>query len=508
MTDTRTTADTLALMRGAQPATDLMKAWLQPGSAISGINNYDLEGPAKSLVPVETPLFNRIPIVGANGGIQANWRAVTGINTNALSPGLSESNRGGGVVTSTADYLAIYRSFGLDDSVSEEAEWASMGFDPDLLALAQRNLTWALKIAMEKVYLGGQGTFVLGQTPRPTLADVGTGGTLAFNATYSVIAVGLTLDGYLRGSVAGGVGGLVSRTNLDNSTDQYGGGSAQPSQNRTVATANDANNTHSITATATVQPGAVAIAWFWGPAGAEVLGAITTINSMVITGNAAGTQTAASLNATDYSQNALICDGLIAQINKAGMNGYAVSQATGTAGAGTPLTADGEGGIVEIDTDLKYFYDNFRASPSRIMVSSQEQTNISKKIAAGPGSGTSNLRFVRDSGPNGQLVGAVIARAYLNRFTAGLSGGPSSGREIPIELHPNLPPGTLLYETNELPYPASNVGNVLQFRARKNFYATLWPRVKRRWEYGVYLNGVLQNYFIPMFGMRSNIGNG
>ena len=30
----------------------------------------------------------------------------------------------------------------------------------------------------------------------------------------------------------------------------------------------------------------------------------------------------------------------------------------------------------------------------------------------------------------------------------------------------------------------------------------------RRYEYGVYFDGVLQNYFPPAFGMITNIGNG
>ena len=68
----------------------------------------------------------------------------------------------------------------------------------------------------------------------------------------------------------GGVQGQVSRTNMDNSTSQYGGGTAQVSQNRTVTTANDANNTHSITTSIAGVPGAVAYAWFWGAAGQEV----------------------------------------------------------------------------------------------------------------------------------------------------------------------------------------------------------------------------------------------
>lgn len=503
------TQDTLDLMRGVitggAPG-DMIKAWLQPTGNTVGLQNYDLEKPALSLVPVETPLFNATPIVGANGGIQANWHAITGINTGALSGGLSEGNRGGVIGTSTADYFAKYASFGFDDFITEEAEWAAEDY-MDLLGRGQTNLMWATKLYMEKVYLGGQATYGLAQTPRPTIADVGVGGALAPNTTYSVICAALTLEGNAAASVANGVRGLISRTNADGTTDTYGGGTAQLSLNRTVATANDANNTHSLTATVAAVPGAVSYAWFWGAVGAEVLGAITTINSLVITANATGTQTAASLGAADNSQNSLICDGLIAQIAKPGFGGYVATQATGTAGTGTPLTGDGEGGIVEIDTALQYFYDAYRMSPSRIFVSSQEQKNISKKIAQGPGTGTSNLRFTRDA-TGGQLIGATIARAYLNRFTAGLQSGNNAGTEIPIELHPNLPPGTLMFDTDRVPYPLSGVNNVKQFRARKNFYATLWPRVKRRWEYGVYLNGVFQNYFIPGFGMIQNIGNG
>jgi hypothetical protein len=520
--DSRVTEDTLNLLRGRIDSTsDMIKAWFVPGGPTTGIQNYDLEGPALSLVPVETPLVNMVPVVGGNGGIQANWHAVTGFNTSLINPGLGDGQRGGVTTDTTADYFAKYCSFGLDSFVTEQAEWAAENY-MDLVSLAQRNLLWSTKIALEKIYLGGLGTYGLGQANRPTVADIGTGGKLSPNTTYSVIVAALTLDGWLTAAVATGVRGLVSRTNADNSTITYGGGTSQLSANRTVTTANDGNTTHALSASWAAVTGAVAYAVFWGAAGAEILGAIlpspaatqsgqnwssAAVNSLLITGTATGTQTAASLGATDYSQNSTICDGLLSMVAKTGMNGYIATQATGTAGTGTPLTADGDGGIVEIDTDLKYFYDNFRISPSRIWVSSQELLNIGKKIAQGPGSGSSNLRFVRDAS-NGQLVGAVIARAYLNKFTKGITGAAADGQEIPINLHPNLPPGTMLYATEQIPYPQSGVNNVMQFRAQKGWRATLWPKVTRRWEFGVYIDGVLQNYFIPAFGLRTNIANG
>jgi hypothetical protein len=150
----------------------------------------------------------------------------------------------------------------------------------------------------------------LGTTPLPTLAFLPTGGTLAAQ-TWSVICAALTLDGLMNGSIAGGVQGQITRTNADLSVDTFGGGVAKKSANATVVTT---GATGSITASVTPVAGAMGYAWFWGAAGSEVLGAITTINSVVITANASGTQTAASLGVNDNSTNALAFDGLIYQV--------------------------------------------------------------------------------------------------------------------------------------------------------------------------------------------------
>src|SRR5215831_4383893 len=80
---------------GNSPQAELRKAFLQPTGAATGLQVYDLEAPAKLLYPVLTPLRNKIPRVGGGRGIQANWRAITGINTNKISAGLGQGNRGG-----------------------------------------------------------------------------------------------------------------------------------------------------------------------------------------------------------------------------------------------------------------------------------------------------------------------------------------------------------------------------------------------------------------------------
>src|SRR5262249_59986393 len=153
-----------------------------------------------------------------------------------------------------------------------------------------------------------------GPAAPPTLSDVSTGGALGPNLAQSVICVALSFEGFVNASVAAGIPTSVSRANADGTTDNYGGGSARKSVNATITTANDGNSTHSLRASVAAVNGAVAYAWYWGAAGSELLGAITTINSALITAAATGTQTAASLPAADNSQNNLVFDGLLTHI--------------------------------------------------------------------------------------------------------------------------------------------------------------------------------------------------
>lgn len=467
----------------------------QSTSATSGLTFYDLEGGAKILYPVLTPLRNMIPRISGKGGIQANWRAVTAVNIAGLRMGVSAGNRGGVNAVQTADYIATYKGIGIETSVDFEAQYAAQGFD-DVRRIAGLTGLQSLMLGEEALILGGNGSTALGVTPTPTVVGSQTGGSLAA-ATYSVICVALTLDGMLNGSIVGGVQGQIARTNADGSTDTFGGGSAQQSASATATIASGA--TGSLTASVSPLRGAMAYAWFWGAVGSETLGAITTINSIAITAAPTGTQTAASLGAVDNSVNALVFDGLITQAVQSGSGSYIYTMPSGSAGIGTPFTADGSGGIVEIDTVLKYMWDNFRLSPDTVWVNSQEALNISRKILSG--SATAAQRFVFESQQDA-LGGGVMVRTYLNRFSM------AGGSVVDVKVHPNMPAGTVLFTTRTLPYPLSNVGNVFQIRARQDYYQIDWPLRSRRYEYGVYSDEVLQHYFPPSMAIITNIGNG
>jgi hypothetical protein len=488
------TADTLALTREAManplPFGSLAKSFVQSTNPISGLTWYDLEKPAKELYPVITPLRNSIPRVSAAGGIQANWRAITGVNIGNSTFGVSEGNRGPVMATSTMDYDAAYRGYGFDDYATFEATYAAEGFD-DLRALTMQGLIKALMIQEEKIVIGANSSVALGTTPTPTLTETTTGGTIAA-ATQSVICVALSYEGYLASSVANGLPLSQTRTLADGTTEQVNQGTAQKSANATLAT-----TTGTSTVTAQIAPvnGAFGYAWFLGAAGSEKLAAISTTAQVTLAAPAAsGAQLASAGFGADYSRNQLIFDGLLSQIVKPGSGAYNSALANGAT-----LTADGSGGVIEIDAALQAFWDNYRLAPDTIWVSSQEQRNITKKVLTG--GDFAAQRFIVNV-EQGNIKGGDLVTSYLNKYSM------DGAQALPVRLHPNMPAGTILFTTREIPYPLSNVSNVLQMRMRQDFFAIEWPRRTRRYEYGIYADGVLQNYFPPAFGVITNITNG
>lgn len=461
----------------------------QSGSATSGLTAYDLEAPAKLFYPVLTPLRNMIPRVSGKGGIQANWRAITNVNTANLDAGVSEGNRNALLDVSQADYAAAYKGIGFESNATFEAQYAGEGFDDVRKRAAQTGLH-SLMLAEEKLLLAGNGSLALGTTPTPSLTAATTGGALAA-ATYNVFCVALTFQGYNRSTVAGGITATYNRTNADSSVDAVKGGVAQKSAAASVAVGG--SGAGKITATVTPVRGATAYAWYWGLSGSELLGAITTVPAYVVTATATGTQNISVLPSADNSANSLHFDGLITQALKAGSGAYWADL------LGATLTSDGDGGIVEIDALLKDRWDNYRLNPDTLWVNSQQAKDITTKVLQGTTNGA--LRFNVDI-KQGMIAGGTLVTSYLNKY------GQDGVTEVKIRQHPNMAPGTILSTQSSIPYPLADVSNVFQVRTRQDYYQIEWPLRSRKYEYGVYADEVLQCYFPPSLGVISGIGAG
>ena len=152
---------------GGFPGSPMTKSTFTEGmSQTSGLTFYDLELGAKFIYPVLTPLRNAIPRVSGKGGLAANWRSITAINTLGLRFGVSAANRGGVLAVATQDYSAAYKGLGVETSVDFEAQYAGQGFD-DVRAIAAKTGLESLMLGEEAMILGGCASSPLGVTPTP-----------------------------------------------------------------------------------------------------------------------------------------------------------------------------------------------------------------------------------------------------------------------------------------------------------------------------------------------------
>jgi hypothetical protein len=471
-------------------------------STATGLVAYDLQAPAKNLYPVYCPIRNVLPRVGGGVGTATNWRQVNAIIGSGYdgSGWVPEGQRAGVMSYNTSNKSASYVTIGEEDYVTFEAISAGRTFE-DVQARMTMRLLQKQFLKEEMGLLFGNNSVSLGTTPTPTLSAAGSGGTLT-GATYSVIAVALTGEGFANSSLANGVAGQKTVTGADGQTFTINGGVAQKSANATQAVTTGQILSASVTPVA----GATAYAWFVGAAGSETLQAITTINSATFGAPLAGSRQAASpLTAADYSANSLAYDGLFTNVFKSGSGAYYSQLATGTAGTGTTLTASGRGSVVEIDNMMQTMWNLYQVSLDVIYVNAQELKNITTKVLTN-GSGGSLVNYFQDPKAGEYILTAGgVVEFYYNPFMA-----PGAGRRIPIEIHPNVPPGTIIGWARNLPiqYQSNEVPNIAEVKTRQDYYQIDWPLRTRRREVGVYSEQVLAVYAPFAMGAISNIANG
>jgi hypothetical protein len=437
----------------------------------------------------------------ANPGDAAHWKqvsALVGSGYDAMG-WVPEGQRSGTMSYQTANKSLTYVTLGEEDYLTFEAEAAADGFEDENAMVTLRLLQKTMR-KEEIGLLGGNASLALGTPTAPTLSASGTGATLPA-ATYSVIVVALTLEGWKGSSLTGGLASTLSITGADGKSFTLNGGSSNKSANTTLAVTLG----QTLFASTPYVTGAIAYGWYVGTAGSETLQAITTINSVGFSAPLAGGRQAATAITGDSSRNPNYAyDGLLTTALNPGNLAYVNPLATGTAGTGTVLTASGRGSVNEIDVMLQSMWDNYRLSPTVIYVNSQELRNITNKVlsnASGP-----LLRYDVPATPGlpyGIVAGGTID-FYFNPFS------PDGGVKIPVKVHPDLPPGTLVGYAEQLPawYQSNEVPNVAEVLTRRDYYRIDWPLRTRQREYGIYAEEVLAVYATFAMGVLTNIANG
>jgi hypothetical protein len=504
--------ETLELMKGTlgDPLDpDLLRgAGLQKGVSIStGLTWYNLEIPAKNIYPTITPLRNSIPRVGPRGagtqhpGDAAHWKVIrntvgSGFDSMGWVP---EGQRSGTMSYQSEPFARSYVTLGEEDFLTFEAEAAAEGFE-DENAMVTFRLLQKMMRKEETGILGGNQSLALGTPAQPSSAASGTGATFPA-ITASVIVVALTLEGFKNSSLTNGVATQRSVTGADGKVFTLFGGSSAQSPNKTQSVSSG----NTLFAWVTPIAGAVAYAWFVGTAGAETLQQITSVaNAAFATALVSGRQSVSAVTG-DNSRNAqLAFDGLLSWAFNPSNGAVVQFQPQGANGVAAPLTSSGRGSIVEIDTVMESMWDQFNLGPSVLYVNAQEQRNMTNKIL----SNTSGplLRFDSDAQAQNPYAIAAGGRIeyYFNPFSH------EAGYKLPVRIHPDLPPGTMLMWCEKLPpwYQSNEVPNVAEMKIRRDYHRIDWPLRTRQREYGVYAEEVMAVYAPFAMAVVTNIANG
>ena len=523
----------LSAIRGMGP---FAKAFDVVPSAISGLQAYDLEKPAKLLYPVVSPLRNRIPRVGGVG-MATNYRLVLAVDDNNVGVGVATGARGGVINQRTASVTQPYRTLGVENFVTFEAQTAAAGYE-DLLALCVLQTMQALMIREEQIIIGGIGlpteiinsSFTLGTCPTPTVvaATTGTGGTLVNATPYFVFCVAMSLDGCTRclPLTQASLPSTISRTNADGTTTVFNGGFSIVSASGTATTASG-GATNILTATVAAQPNVYGYLWFVSATNTFTschVVAATNQNTVVI--NTLGPSNyvgLADLNTNDRSANVFVPDGLWTQalgLNAAYFNPSSITSNSYYSGTstminqtspyfsgnflslnGTALTSNGSTGVTQFDNFLQWAFDLYKFGPDTLYVSSDVQIAINNLVMTPSGGGSSLYRLVIAEDDDGNREGVKANQRVTQYYN------PVNGTKMNIITHPYLTKGNALFYTESLPYELSNVGVLACIRATRDYYAQEWPLITRKYQYGVYSTELIECYFPPGFQAIMNIGS-
>ncbi|MCO4257407.1 hypothetical protein [Pseudarthrobacter cellobiosi] len=434
MNHDETTLETLNLIKA-------QTAGVTSGTGLVGVDLTELV----SLIPVNTPFLDSIPRKATTDGAKfCQWRVLTDINNLQADPGTAFDFAAPLALLNELDVSAPYGKIGYGYTVTEDAIDLAKGY-ANAHAIAVMNAMNQYKIGADRKLLGGQ-VFALPTPATPTVTTSTTGGSIAATTAVNVK--------------------VAARTG---SNFNYGGSTIASAQG-TVTTG--AGTTNSAVATVTSIPGAVAYDWYV----ANFYVTTTTVNKVTITTiptahattvpNIPGLFSTApsAVPVADSSAKATDFNGLLATL----AGDYATGGATGlvtrgsgvSSGAtfqsldGAAFTSSGQS-INELDALFSAMFNKIQASPSRLLLASQEANSISKLLLSSAGGGTTFLT-PNDNGRNNITAGGYIG-SYINKAAGGVP--------VPLFVQPNMAPGTLVAASDSgAAFAGANISNTLELR--------------------------------------------
>lgn len=481
----KSAAGNAALMQDLQDlrgplGVDIQKDWTSSNPIASGLVPYDLEAPAKVLVPKYTPLRNTLPRIKGQGNARQYKRITSFTNSGQASASLlpffnSDTqtstwgpsgpltlNRPQKISYTGDNQSRSYVELGFSDQVNFKAQFQGLGFE-NLRSLSHTAVLWASLMGEERAILFGRGATgggykgIVAAPGGVTTGTATTGGTIAA-ATYFI---------YVRSNQGGNLFTAVS----------------------TVVSQVTTGSTSTITVTVgTEAAGATGyyelyIGTTTGIANAtfqtSFIGDTVTITAYTTTG--------AVIAGTDASFLTTAYDGFYAVQSDTAQTGYFLRH-NGAISTSNPG--------VEFETALTTMWTANNASPDEIWMTGAGVQALSDALRSNPSSNGYRTNLV--SGDNGITVGGMV-RGIVNT---------STGEIVDIKGHRYALPGTALLRSRSLPLTDSEVPSPVAMVNVQDYMALDWPVIQMSYDVSTYWMGTMIHYAPEWSGLIVGITNG
>jgi hypothetical protein len=437
-----------------------------------GLVPFDLEGPAKILVPQYTPLRNSIPRTKGQGNARRfkridSWsnsgqataqttpffNSVT--NTATFGSGLA-LNRPSKINYTGSDKVVGYVELGFSDSVEWISQFEGLGFD-DLRALSHTAVLWSHLMGEERAMLYGRGSGTgyegVVASPTTTVSASGSGSNFA--------AVPYTV--WITSNTGFGESVAVNPT----------GSPITPAAGQNlVLTFNAAEPTGAITYGVYVGTAAgAANGRFQGYFTPTTVAGVTTIT--LTNFNAAGPLGAPTV---DASANTNGYDGYLAVQSDPTLSGYfsRVNAALSTSNPG-----------VEFDTALAAMFVANGADPDEIWLTPALKVEFAELMRQGGSAGFGNgYRTNLVTGDNGVTIGTSVS-GFMNAAT---------GKVLDVRAHRFMPKGAALIRSTSIPIPNANIPAPVAAVNVQDYMAVDWPDIQMTYDVSTYQIGTLVHY--------------
>lgn len=471
--------DDLAAMRGSFQ-TDITKDWTSTSPIASGLVPYDLEAPAKFLVPKYTPLRNTLPRVKGQGNARQYKRITSITNSGQASasilpffdsstatatfggPGNLTLNRPQKIAYTGDNQTRSYVELGFSDQVNFKAQFQGLGFE-NLRGLSHTAVLWAHLMGEERAILFGRGATgggykgIVAAPAGITTGTATTGGTIAA-ATYFI---------YVRANQGGALVSAVS----------------------TVASQATTGATSTITVTVGTEP-AGGLGYY-----DLYIGTTTGIANATYQASFIGN----TVTRTAYTTSGAVVTGVDASFSANGYDGfYAVQSDTAQSGYFSRQNAawSTSNPGVELETALTTMWTANGATPDEIWLTGIGVQALSDALRQNPSSNGYRTNLV--SGDNGITIGGAV-----NGIT-----NTAAGEIVPIRAHRFAEPGTALLRSLSLPLQDSEVPYPVCMVNVQDYMALDWPVIQMSYDVSTYQNGTMIHYAPEWSGLIVGITNG